>query len=236
MQVINQDEYTKSVEYDAKTYTFTKESVGSRYVCLIVRILVNGDDEKDNQMVTEIQNKITVTQSSIGTFEIPNWDQPSLDKLRDAIKVIASTLTDTKKCFGDVNEVDPIAHLLGAAAGWGGNPPRAALYMNVNPEMNDGKTPYTLNIKDVPVDGFWSVSVYNNAGYFEPNSSNAYSLNSLTGSKNTDGSITIHFGGDPKKLNYLPITEGWNYTVRLYRAKEQILNGSWVFPSPLKVN
>jgi hypothetical protein len=117
MQVINQDEYTKSVKYDAKTYTFTKESVGSRYVCLIVRILVNGDDEKDNQMVTEIQNKITVTQSSIGTFEIPNWDQPSLDKLRDAIKVIASTLTDTKKCFGDVNEVDPIAHLLGAAAG-----------------------------------------------------------------------------------------------------------------------
>jgi hypothetical protein len=108
--------------------------------------------------------------------------------------------------------------------------------MNVNPEMNDGKTPYTLNIKDVPVDGFWSVSVYNNAGYFEPNSSNAYSLNSLTGSKNTDGSITIHFGGDPKKLNYLPLTEGWNYTVRLYRAKEQILNGSWVFPSPLKVN
>ena len=236
MQVINQDEYTKLVEYDAKTYTFTKESVGSRYVCLIVRILVNGDDEKDNQMVTEIQNKITVTQSSIGTFEIPNWDQPSLDKLRDAIKVIASTLTDTKKCFGDVNEVDPIAHLLGAAAGWGGNPPRAALYMNVNPEMNDGKTAYTLNIKDVPVDGFWSISVYNKAGYFEPNSSNAYSLNSLTGSKNIDGSITIHFGGDPKQFNYLPITEGWNYTVRLYRAKEQILNGSWLFPSPLKVN
>jgi len=236
MQVINQDEYTKSVEYDAKSYTFTKESVDTRYVCLIVRILVNGDDEKDNQTVTEIQNKITATQSSIGTFEIPNWDQPSLDKLRAAIKVIASTITDTKRCFGDIDEVDPIAHFLGAAVGWGGNPPRAAIYINVNPEINDGKTPYILNIKDVPVDGFWSISVYNKAGYFEPNPSNAYSFNRLTGRKNIDGSITIHFGGDPKQVNYLPITEGWNYTVRLYRAKEQILNGSWIFPSPIKVN
>lgn len=236
MQVINQDEYTKSVEYEAKSYTFTKESVGTRYVCLIVRILVNSDDEKDNQVVTELQNKINATQSSVGTFEIPNWDQQSLDKLRDAIKVIASTLTDTKKCFGDVDEVDPIAHFLGAAAGWGGNPPHAAIYINVNPEMNNGKTPYILNIKDVPVDGFWSISVYNKDGYFEPNPSNSYSLNSLTASKNKDGSVTVHFGGDPNQVNHLPITDGWNYTVRLYRAKEQILNGSWVFPSPLKVN
>jgi len=236
MQVINQDEYTKSVEYDSKSYTFTKESVGTRYVCLIVRILVNGDDEKDNQIVTEIQNKITATQSSIGTFEIPNWDQPSLDKLKGAIKVVASTITDTKKCFGDVDEVDPIAHFLGAAVGWGGNPPHAAIYINENPEINDGKTPYVLTLKDVPVNGFWSISVYNKAGYFEPNPSNAYSFNSLTASKNGDGSITIHFGGDPKQVNYLPITDGWNYTVRLYRAKEQLLNGSWIFPSPLKVN
>jgi hypothetical protein len=235
MQVINQDEYTKSVVYKAKSYTFTKESVGSRYVCLIIRILVNGVDEKDNKMVTEIQNKITVTQSSVGTFEIPNWDQPSLNKLRDAIKVLASTLTDTKKCYGDVNEVNPIAHLLGAAAGWGGNPPNAAMYINVNPELNDGKTPYKLTVKDVPVDGFWSISVYNKAGYFEANSFNAYSINNKTGIKNADGSMTIHFGGDSKQVNYLPVTEGWNYTVRLYRVRNEILNGSWKFPEPVIV-
>lgn len=68
MHFINEDDYNKSVEYDAKSFTFTKESTGTRYVCLIVRILVNGEDEKDNQMVTEIQNKIALIQSSIGTF------------------------------------------------------------------------------------------------------------------------------------------------------------------------
>lgn len=105
-------------------------------------------------MVTEIQNKIDVTQSSIRTFEIPNWDQLSLDKLRDDIIVIASTVTDTKRCFGDVDEVGPIAHFLGAAAGWGGNPPRAAIFMNVNPEMNEGKAPYRA--KEQILNGLWA--------------------------------------------------------------------------------
>jgi hypothetical protein len=236
MQVINEDEYTKTVEYNAGDYTITKDKIGTRYVCLIVRILVNGEDVKDNEIVTGLQNSVVVKQSSPGTFEIPNWDQMSQDKLRDAIKVLASTLTDTKLCFGDVNEVDPIAHLLGAAYGWGGNPANAAIYLNVVPENNDGKTNYSLTVKDVPVDGFWSISIYNKAGYFEKNQYNAYVVNSATGIKEKDGSIVIHFGGDPKQSNYLPITDGWNYIVRLYRAKTEIINGSWVFPSPVKVN
>ena len=100
MQVINEDEYTKAVEYNPGAYTFTKENIGTRYVCLIVRILVNGEDVKDNQIVTESSRKdCWLPKSSIGTFEIPNWDQASQDKLRDAIKVLASTLTDTKLVF-----------------------------------------------------------------------------------------------------------------------------------------
>jgi len=235
MQVINEEEYTKSVLYTPGPHTFTKESVGSRYVCLIARILVNSEDEKDNHIVTALQDKIVASQASIGSFEIPSWDQASLDKLRDALKVVASTLTDTKLCFGDIDEVNPIAHLLGAAAGWGGNPPSAAIYLNVVPEINDGKTPYTLTVKDVPVDGFWSISVYNKDGFFEKNPYNAYSINNFSAKKEKDRSIVIHFGGDPKQQNYLPITDGWNYMVRLYRAKSEILDGSWSFPSAEKI-
>ena len=50
-------------------------------------------------------------------------------------------------------------------------------------------------------------------------------------SPSQDGSITIHFGGDPKADNYLPIMEGWNYLVRLYQPKKEILDGSWTFPA-----
>lgn len=237
MQVINQDEYTKSVLYDSGDYTFTRESIGTRYFCIIIRTLVNGDDEKDNKIVTDLQNNMKVKQTSSGKYEIPNWDKESQDKLRDAINVLASTLTDTRKCFGDVDEVDEIAHLLGAAYGWGGNPAYAAMYLNTVPEKNDGQTPYVLTVKDnVPVDGFWSISVYNEKGYFEQNKYNAYTVSNVTGKKDKDGSIIIHFGGDPGQSNFVPITKGWNYIVRLYRPHKEIINGTYKFPVPVIAN
>jgi hypothetical protein len=232
MQIINQDEYTKSVGYKPGNYTITQQSVGSRYVCLIIRILVNAEDEQDNQLVSEIQNQITAVQKDVGRFEIPDWDQPSLDKLREAIKIIASTLTDVKLCFGDISDVNPIAHFIGTAAGWGGLPQKDAIYINSVPEENDGKTSYLLIVKDVPIDGFWSISVYNKDGFFEKNQFNMYSVNNFSAKKEKDGSIKIHFGGDPQSSNYLPLTEGWNYSVRLYSPHEEILNGSWKFPEP----
>ena len=77
---------------------------------------------------------------------------------------------------------------------------------------------------------FKPISVYNAEGYFQKNPHNAYSFNNLTANKDSDGGITIHFGGDPKQSNYLPITKGWNYTVRLYRPQAAILDGSWISP------
>ena len=98
---------------------------------------------------------------------------------------------------------------------------------------NDGTTIYKLNVKDVPVDGFWSISVYNAQGYFEKNPYDAYLLNNITAKKSDDGAVAIQFGGcDGKISNCLPITNGWNYTVRLYQPRPQILNGTWQFPQP----
>jgi len=100
----------------------------------------------------------------------------------------------------------------------------------ITPEKNDGKTPYILTVKDVPVKGFWSAIVYNKDGFMEKNELNAYSFNNVTAKKNADGSISIHFGGDPKSVNYLPIMPGWNYAIRMYRPSKEIINGSWKFP------
>ena len=89
---------------------------------------------------------------------------------------------------------------------------------------------YELTVADdVPVDGFWSISVYNAEGFFEPNEQGAYSVNNITAARNDDGSVTVRFGGSGD--NSLPVTEGWNYLVRLYRPRPEILTGAWNFPT-----
>ena len=79
-------------------------------------------------------------------------------------------------------------------------------------------------------DGFWSISV-NAKGYFEPNPQNAYTLSNISAKPGPDGSIAIQFGGcDGNVPNCLPITPGWNYLVRLYRPRAEVLDGRWIFP------
>jgi hypothetical protein len=236
LMVVSQDEYVPiPVVYKAGKYTLTQEKIGSRYVFVGFRTFVDASSPADIKKGNALQNQIKVQQKSVGKFEIPNWDKESQDSLRAAIKVLAATMDNFRESFGTKEEVDPIAHLLGAATGWGGNPAKDATYLNVTPENNDGKTAYTLTVKDVPVDGFWSISLYNGKGFFQKNPQNAYSINNITGKKAKDGSIIIHFGGDPKQSNYLPIMDGWNYIVRLYQPRKEILDGSWKFPAPQPV-
>jgi hypothetical protein len=43
--------------------------------------------------------------------------------------------------------------------------------------------------------------------------------------------VTVQFGGcDGKVPNCLPIMPGWNYIMRLYRPRPEILKGSWKLP------
>lgn len=237
MQVVNEDHYVPQVTYDAGEHTLTRESVGTRYAVVGVRTLVDPADPKDVDAVHALQDAIKVSQKSVGTFEVPAWDPASQKKVREALLALGATTPDFKRAFGTKADVDPVRHLIGTATGWGGNPDKDATYLNVTPAKNDGTTVYKLEVKDVPVDAFWSVSVYNASGYYEKNEYGAYALNDITAKKGPDGAITIQFGGcDGKIENCLPVTKGWNYTVRLYRPRQDILDGKWHFPEPSPVN
>jgi hypothetical protein len=85
----------------------------------------------------------------------------------------------------------------------------------------------------VPVDGFWSITVYNTEGYIAPNELGVYSLNNYAAQANADGTVTILFGGcDGSTPNCIPTPEVWNYLVRLYRPRPEIVDGTWAFPEP----
>jgi hypothetical protein len=147
---------------------------------------------------------------------------------------LSDTLPDLRYAAGsNRTAVDPVRRIAAAASGWGLNPDRDAVYLNVFPARNDGMTPYRLTVGDVPVDAFWSVTVYTAEGFFNANTLHAYSINSVTGTKGADGTITIQFGDCSQTTpNCLPVSKGWNYMVRLYRPRQEILNGIWSFPVP----
>ena len=232
--VINEDHYLQRVIYDPGTYTFTEDEMGTRYIQLTVRTFVNPNDPSDIAELHKAQDGLKIIQASRGSFEVPDWDQAQLDGLRKAILAMTPWVPDSKYMFGRKDEVRELRHFIGTAGGYGGNREQDAIHLNVVPQRNDGTTAYALTVRDVPVDGFWSVVVYNKDGYFEP-PANAISVNNVTAKPDTDGSTTIHFGGDPTAANYLRIMPGWNYMVRLYRPRAEVLNGSWKFPEAAPV-
>jgi hypothetical protein len=231
MQLINQDHSMVAVEHDAGRFELTQDRIGTRYVMALFRTFVDAASKKDIEAANAIQDRIAFVQAEKGQFEVPDWDVKSLGKVRDALNVLSATLSDASGMFGKKEELNPIHHLLGASFGWGGNPKEAAMYLNGAPEMNDGTIPHSLTVKDVPVNGFWSITVYNANGFMEKNDLNAYSFNNVTAKANEDGGYTINFGGcKDGRVNCLPVGKGWNYVVRLYQPKKEILEGSWSFP------
>ncbi|MBJ6135760.1 DUF1254 domain-containing protein [Ochrobactrum sp. Q0168] len=236
-QVLDEDQFTHEIVYAPGTKTYSRDQIGTRYVIINIRTLVDPNSADDLKQVHALQDAIKVEQASQGELILPNWDKTSQDKVRNALKVLGSTLQNSDRMFGSRSDVDPVHYLIGSAIGWGGNPRSAAIYVTAQPKDESGEKIETITVKDVPVDGFWSVSVYNAKGYFEKNALNAYSLNNLTAKTNDDGGITVQFGGCKKDTpNCLPTTKNWNYTVRLYRPRAELLNGDWKFPETVLVS
>jgi len=232
MHVVNQDHY---MIFEAKpgTYELTADSVGTRFASITFRTFVDPNDPEDVNKAHAAQDAIEVSGGGKGPFEAPDWNQDQLAAARKALSDLATLGFDSTYAFGTEEETRPVDHLVGAAAGWGGLPRAAAMYVIASADNNDGETPYAVTTKDVPVDAFWSITVYNADGYMEANSLGVNSYNNITAEPNPDRSITIHFGScDDGRVNCIPITRGWNYAVRMYSPREEILNGTWEFPRP----
>lgn len=237
LMLLNEDHYVQDVFYDSKPHTLTQEGMGTRYAFVAVRTLVDPTQPKDVEAVHRLQDRISLSQQGVGKLELPDWRESDLNEVRNALLQLARHAS-FGRAFGRKGEVDPVRHLIGTAAGWGGNPDRDAAYSSATPPRNDGTTVHRLRVPaNVPVNAFWSISVYNDKGFFVKNPLGVYSLNNLIAKKDADGAVQIQFGGcDGQVPNCIPIVAGWNYTVRMYRPKDEILSGQWKFPVAEPVN
>lgn len=109
----------------------------------------------------------------------------------------------------------------------------------------DGNSSYTVTFpagQEPPVEGFWSLTLYNEHHFFHPNALERYSLGTKNKAleRNADGSLTLYAGakspGKDKESNWLPAPSGpFSLYIRAYWGKQGILDGSWQPPEIRKV-
>ena len=136
--------------------------------------------------------------------------------------------------------------------GLGANLPQDAVYpTSEGPkivEKYNGANKYVLHFAKgemPPVDGFWSVTMYNAQYFFVDNPLNRYNVSQRNKFiTNADGSTDIYIQADSpgkaKEANWLPAPkDDFVLMMRLYWPKEKapsILDGSWKIPEVTKVN
>ncbi|HEX7674159.1 MAG TPA: DUF1254 domain-containing protein [Bdellovibrio sp.] len=108
----------------------------------------------------------------------------------------------------------------------------------------NGKNKYTIHFaknETPPVNGFWSLTLYDENHFFVKNPLNRYSLGDRSRLfKNPDGSVDILIQNmaplGPRMANWLPAPEGdFNLIMRLYWPKSEALNGTWQPPKIQKI-
>jgi len=232
--VVDQNNYTTAILHDCGTYPLSVERHGTAFVAVLVRILVDPTDPNDLEIAHALQQAVIVIASADDDYVPRHYDEASHQTTHSLLKQLGEGMTDASGCNGTRNEVSETRHMVSAAYGWGGLPTSEVVYSNDATLRTVGH--YQLNVAHVPVDGFWSISVYNKAGFFEQNAFESYSLNNVFAVPNSDGSFTINFGDDPSVgENFLYIMPGWSYVVRLYQPQESVQKGAWHFPVPSMV-
>lgn len=229
VQVVNEEGYTNRVIHGAGKHSLTVEEFDTNYVWLLVRTLVFDSIEGDIEAAIALQDQIKIISASAQAYTHTAYDPVSFAATTASLLELGKGIKDNAKAAGTKEQVDPIKQLLLSAYGFGTLPETESFLITIEPNLPSDKA-YSLTVQDVPVDGFWSLAMYNKDGYFEENEYNSYGFGDRTAEKNMDGSVTLHFGGNPESVNYIPITDGWNFVVRLYRPRAEVLNGSWKLP------
>ncbi|MGY2804791.1 hypothetical protein ACVIHF_001521 [Bradyrhizobium sp. USDA 4506] len=137
------------------------------------------------------------------------------------------------------------------AIGLGANRPQDAVYPTSQKDADErkynGANKYVMRFPKghlPPVEGFWSLTMYDSSYFFVNNPLNRYSISARENLKeNPDGSTDLYIQkdspGKDKESNWLPAPEGdFILMLRMYWPQEtdpSIINGTWTIPAAKKI-
>ena len=238
LQIIDADHYSPLVYEKSGKYKLTQDNVGTKFAFAWIRTFVDPNSPKDIESVHKLQDAVTIEGGGKEPFVMPNYDMETYKALfSDIQKLIKYWDGGTQGSMGKRGELNELIHTVASIAGWGLNPPSAAIYTAVSDDFDPKKKYKTVMPADAPVNAFWSISVYNKEGFFAKNEQDAYTVNNVTGRKNEDGSTTIFLGAcEDEKYNCLPFSGEESYYIwRLYAPKQIAIDGKWSFPEHVEV-
>lgn len=190
--------------------------------------------------------------SKLGAFDkeairaVPKLGQV---KIMEYFKKVATPVNGWMVLTKDIGEygTDYLQRALVTAIGLGANRPKDAIYptseKGADGKEYDGIQKYVMHFDKgqlPPVDGFWSLTMYDKDFFFVPNALNRYTLSARNKFiTNADGSIDLYLQSDSpgkaKEANWLPAPKAkFIPMLRLYWPKEtppSILDGSWAPPA-----
>ena len=231
VMIVQNDHYVNDVFIGAGTYEI-KSDMDSDFVAVTIRTEIDLTDPADAEKVVALQHAVTLDVKGDQIFEMPNYDMDQLVELRVKLANEALAMGSQNNMQGARGTVDEHLHLLGTAVGWGLLPDVNARYIGYAQE--DGTGCYQAHYEQPPFNapGFFSITMYDADGWMF-NEKAILNKNNIT--FNEDGSFDANFGecgADAK--NNLPITEGWNFVMRIYEPKLDLLE-SYKLPTPVKV-
>ena len=216
----------------------------------------NPPHEIDWNIVAQLQ-QIGLTPGE--EFEFSELPQATQDALKKAV-VDAQKIIATHSAGESVNGWNIARAMMGsygaaytqrayvALIGLGANLPEDAVYPMSAADRGgkpyDGRNRYTIHFDSdelPPVNGFWSITMYDSEGYMVENPIKRYAIGDRDELKlNEDGSLDIFIQhespGKDREANWLPApADDFNLVLRLYWPKMEILTGEWN-PPPVQAS
>jgi hypothetical protein len=207
----------------------------------------------DAAMVQELA-KIGITPGK--PFEPEGFGAERVKALEEGVQAASTLLASAEKRAMSVGKngwslpgkfgrygTDYLTRAFTARIGLGALPPEDAIYINCRQDAGgaplNGAKRYVMHFQKretPPVRGFWSLTLYDEPGYFAANSINRYAIGDRDALQfNADGSLDLYIQqdspGDKKQSNWLPAPAGnFKLFLRMYWPVEEVSGGRWAPP------